>query len=55
MVFPDHTHLPVFSMHSPNKQISVFRVMVLKILGRLGTPIFLIVFSEKKKQLIYAF
>ena len=37
----------------PNKKMSVFRVMGLKILGRVGTHIFLIIIFSGKKN--YAF
>ena len=39
----------------PNKKISVFRETDLKILGRVGTHIFLIIFLLEKKIQFYAF
>ena len=43
------------SLYRPNKKISVFRVTGLKILGRVGTHIFLIIIFSWKKKFFYAF
>ena len=40
------------SLYRPNKKISVFRVTGLKILGRVGTHIFLIIIFSWKKIII---
>ena len=40
-------HLGINGLIRPNKKICVFRVTGLKILGRVGTHIFLIIFSGK--------
>ena len=36
----------------PNKNVSVFRVTGLKILGRVGSHIFFYFFSEKKNEIL---
>ena len=48
------THM-IYKWTRPNKKISVFRVTGLKILGRVRTHIFLIIFFLEKNIILYAF